>query len=80
MCSYNSINGIPSCASRDLLYGTAREAWGFEGYITADCDAVETIEKYHHYTNSTDVAVALGMELLRNWERKKERERRVGNE
>ena len=60
MCSYNAINGIPACADKELLYGTARDAWGFEGYITADCDAVDTIHHYHHYTNTSDATVMLG--------------------
>lgn len=60
MCSYNSINGIPACADKELLYGTARDSWGFEGYITSDCDAVDTIEHYHHYTNDSDTTVMFG--------------------
>jgi hypothetical protein len=31
MCSYNEVNGIPACASEDLL-GLVRNKWGFEGY------------------------------------------------
>lgn len=34
MCSYNSLNGVPTCASpflRDLLRGE----WGFDGYMTS---------------------------------------------
>lgn len=61
MCSYNAVNGVPSCASKELLYGVARDSWGFEGYITADCDAVDTIENYHHYTNNSDTTVALAV-------------------
>lgn len=61
MCSYNAINGIPACADKDLLYGTARESWGFEGYITADCDAVDTIHHYHHYTNDSDTTSMLAV-------------------
>ena len=35
MCSYNALNGVPTCASpflRDVLRGE----WGFSGYITSD--------------------------------------------
>ena len=60
MCSYNSINGIPACADKELLYGTARDSWGFEGYITSDCDALDSIELYHHYTNDSDTTVMFG--------------------
>jgi beta-D-xylosidase 4 len=48
MCSYNSLNGVPTCASpflRDLLRG----AWGFGGYITSDTGALSDIWKEHKY-------------------------------
>ena len=32
MCSYNSVNGVPSCANKWLLDTVARKAWGFDGY------------------------------------------------
>lgn len=31
MCAYNRINGVPSCADKNLLTETAREQWGFQG-------------------------------------------------
>ena len=34
MCSYNAINGVPSCASRSLLGETLRTEWNFSGYVT----------------------------------------------
>ena len=37
MCSYNAINGIPACANKWLLQDVARDAWGFDGYITRYC-------------------------------------------
>ncbi|KAL9266598.1 putative beta-D-xylosidase 6 [Drosera capensis] len=57
MCSYNSVNGIPACAAGDLLK-IARTQWGFQGYITSDCDAVATIFEYQHYAKSKEDAVA----------------------
>ncbi|CAH2073220.1 unnamed protein product [Thlaspi arvense] len=57
MCSYNAVNGIPACAREDLLQ-KARVEWGFEGYITSDCDAVATIFDYQGYTKSAEEAVA----------------------
>jgi len=35
MCSYNAVNGVPSCANSYLLNTIAREQWGFEGYIVS---------------------------------------------
>lgn len=49
MCSYNEINGTPSCASTANLTSLVRERWGFRGYIVSDCDAVGDIADYHHY-------------------------------
>jgi len=53
MCSYNAEsygdgiygkgvqNGaIPSCANKGILNDLARAQWGFDGYITSDCNAV----------------------------------------
>nr|CAD1829743.1 unnamed protein product [Ananas comosus var. bracteatus] len=31
MCSYNQINGVPSCADPNLLSGTVRGLWGLDG-------------------------------------------------
>ncbi|KAJ4965724.1 hypothetical protein NE237_017573 [Protea cynaroides] len=57
MCSYNSVNGVPSCARKDLLQ-KARDDWGFKGYITADCDAVATVYEYHGYVKTPEDAAA----------------------
>ncbi|XP_057448608.1 probable beta-D-xylosidase 6 [Lotus japonicus] len=57
MCSYNEVNGVPACASEDLL-GVARNNWGFKGYITSDCDAVATVFEYQVYVKSAEDAVA----------------------
>ena len=54
MCSYNAINGVPSCANKDLLTAAARDRWGLEGYVTSDCGAVFDVHYAHHYTNTTD--------------------------
>eukprot|EP00040_Diaphanoeca_grandis_P030520 m.180510 g.180510 ORF g.180510 m.180510 type:complete len:788 (+) comp32023_c1_seq1:116-2479(+) len=53
MCSYNSINGVPSCANNWLLTTLARGEWDFDGYITSDCDAVADVVNSHHYHNDT---------------------------
>eukprot|EP00958_Prasinococcus_capsulatus_P018269 scaffold2129_cov318-Prasinococcus_capsulatus_cf.AAC.2 len=53
MCSYNAVNGVPSCASAELLTRKVRREWKFEGYITGDCGAVGDVYSRHHYTNTT---------------------------
>lgn len=58
MCAYNRVNGIPNCANYDLLTNTARKQWGFNGYITSDCDAVSIIYEKQGYAKSPEDAVA----------------------
>lgn len=49
MCSYNAVNGVPSCADPVLLQGQVRGQWGFDGYITSDCGAVLDVQESHKY-------------------------------
>jgi pre-mRNA-splicing factor SYF2/beta-D-xylosidase 4 len=58
MCSYNSINGVPSCANSWLLDEVARGDWGFDGYITSDCDADADVFNKHHYYATAEETVA----------------------
>ncbi|PIN24744.1 Xylan 1,4-beta-xylosidase [Handroanthus impetiginosus] len=58
MCAYNLVNGVPNCADQNLLTKTARGEWGFQGYITSDCDAVSLIYKKQNYAKSHEDAVA----------------------
>jgi beta-glucosidase-like glycosyl hydrolase len=48
MCSYNAINGVPTCAS-PMLNSVLRGSWGFEGYVTSDTGAVDDIYSQHQY-------------------------------
>ena len=36
MCSFASLNGVPSCANGLMQNTLARQSWGFEGIITND--------------------------------------------
>ena len=60
MCSYNAVNGVPTCAS-PFLTSVLRDTWGFTGYVTSDSGALEDIANQHHFTNSSinSVPVAL---------------------
>jgi beta-glucosidase len=59
MCVYNAVNGIPGCASADLLQKRLREQWGFQGYVVSDCGAVNDIHRNHKYTSTLgEAAVA----------------------
>ena len=61
MCSYNAVNGFPSCASPFLLQKTLRDEWGFHGYVTSDCGAVEDIFNGHHFAPDLEHASALAV-------------------
>ncbi|KAK7280258.1 hypothetical protein RJT34_25320 [Clitoria ternatea] len=61
MCSYNRVNGIPTCADPDLLKGVIRGQWGLDGYIVSDCDSVEVYYDSIHYTATPEDAVALAL-------------------
>ncbi|KAL5973030.1 hypothetical protein ACLOJK_039837 [Asimina triloba] len=56
MCSFNRVNGIPSCADTKLLSGTIRGEWNLHGYIVSDCDAVKAISTTHKWLNDTPEA------------------------
>merc|ERR1719231_118579 len=58
MCSYNAINGVPSCANPWLLDQVARGDWGFDGYVTSDCDADADVYNKHHYYATPEETVA----------------------
>ncbi len=50
MSSYNEVNGVPAAASVQLMDTLARETFGFSGYFTSDCDAIQQIQAGHHWT------------------------------
>src|SRR3546814_13656767 len=47
--------------SSDLLKHYLRGAWGFDGYVVSDCDAVKDISDTHHYAPDGAAAVAAAM-------------------
>ncbi|KAJ9187860.1 hypothetical protein P3X46_003275 [Hevea brasiliensis] len=58
MCSYNQVNGIPTCADPNLLRRTVRNEWGLNGYIVSDCDSVGVYYDKQHYTSTPEEAAA----------------------
>ncbi|WVZ88565.1 hypothetical protein U9M48_035070 [Paspalum notatum var. saurae] len=58
MCAYTSVNGVPSCANADLLTKTFRAAWGLDGYVAADCDAVAIMRNAQFYRPTPEDTVA----------------------
>ena len=64
MCSYNAVNGEPTCAN-GFLASVLRGQWGFEGYITSDTDATENIyeafPRGHGYVNTSAEAACAAL-------------------
>ncbi|HEX5236248.1 MAG TPA: glycoside hydrolase family 3 C-terminal domain-containing protein [Silvibacterium sp.] len=63
MCAYNAVDGEPACANKMLLEQTLRKDWGFNGYITSDCGAVDDFYSPHghHYSPDAEHAAATAM-------------------
>ncbi len=36
MCSYNSMNGVPTCGDPNLLNGVLRDQWNWDGFVVSD--------------------------------------------
>lgn len=49
MSSYNRVNGVPMSANRFLLTDVLRNTWGFDGYVTSDCWAIQDIYQNHKW-------------------------------
>lgn len=61
MGAYNRTNGEPCCASKKLMQDILSEQWGFDGYYTSDCGAINDIYAYHHYTATIEEACAISL-------------------
>jgi beta-D-xylosidase 4 len=62
MCSYNEVNGVPSCGNSYYLQTLLRQEMRFDGYVVSDCDAIEDIYDQHFYTKTGEQATALGLQ------------------
>ena len=52
MTSYNSLDGIPTTANRELLTGVLRDQWGFNGFVVSDLESIDGLETSHHVAAS----------------------------
>ncbi|KAL3685703.1 hypothetical protein R1sor_003725 [Riccia sorocarpa] len=62
MCSYNRINGVPSCADYSFLTELVRGTWGFDGYIVSDCDAVQVMYANSKFAENPQQAIAYALQ------------------
>lgn len=49
MTAYNEVNGVPSAANTYLLETLLRRTFGFTGYVTSDCGAINDIYTNHKW-------------------------------
>ena len=61
MCSYNRVNGVPSCGNPWLLESVLRKEWGFDGFVVSDCGAIGAMVWGHHVKHDEEAAVVAGL-------------------
>jgi beta-glucosidase len=63
MCAYNRIDGQPACASDLLLKQVLRGDWGFRGFVTSDCGAIDDFYTKigHHFSKGKEDASVAGV-------------------
>ena len=61
MCAYNAVDTKAACANSDLLQKTLRGDWGFKGFVTSDCGAIDDITTGHKNTPTNPQGAALAV-------------------
>lgn len=61
MGAYNRTLGEPCCASQLLMQDILRTRWGFDGYYTSDCWAINDFHEHHRITSDRLESVALAI-------------------
>ena len=61
MSAYNAVNGIPCGANHELLIDILRTEWGFNGFVTSDCGAIDNIYQNHKYVGTAAEASGIAM-------------------
>ena len=61
MTSYNSLDGIPTTANKELLTGLLRDEWGFDGFVVSDLESIDDLETAHHVAATKQEAGELAL-------------------
>lgn len=67
MCSYNAVNGVPTCADDWLLNDVLRDHWNWTGgsddgfWVTSDCDAIQNVFLPHRWATTREGAAAASL-------------------
>jgi beta-glucosidase len=56
MSAFNSFNGVPATANRQLLQTILRREWGFGGTVVSDYQAVQELIAFGYAANGADAA------------------------
>ena len=62
MNAYNELDGVPAGADRDLLTGTLRDQWGFDGCVVSDYFSIRQLADYHQLADEVEEAAALALD------------------
>ncbi|HWI85816.1 MAG TPA: glycoside hydrolase family 3 C-terminal domain-containing protein [Sphingomonas sp.] len=63
MCAYNAVDGKAACANGTLLNTILRRDWGFQGFVTSDCGAIDDITTGHRNTRTNAEGAALSVKM-----------------
>ncbi|KAI1382400.1 glycoside hydrolase family 3 protein [Hypoxylon crocopeplum] len=61
MCSYNALNGVPTCSSSYILQDILRDHWNWTRdyqYVVSDCDALQNVYMPHNYRDTREASAA----------------------
>ncbi|MFR9565963.1 MAG: glycoside hydrolase family 3 C-terminal domain-containing protein, partial [Rikenellaceae bacterium] len=58
MCAYNRYDGEPCCGNENLMIDILRKKWGFTGYVTSDCGALNNFWRTHKTSPDAKTAAA----------------------
>jgi hypothetical protein len=59
MCSYNAVNGVPTCLDGHAQNTVLRGQFGFDGMIVSDCGALEDAWLNHNDVSALPLFILL---------------------